>query len=275
MNNGAYILVNGTFMASADFSWSPMSVDNFLFSERIRSVRSVFPLFAETIDSIKLQLRLFNQSFPEFTENEGAGLKRQLERTLTKNKFFLGAVLTIRFWLADQKVQYAISCQKHEKANFELNSNGLYISLFSEIKKNYGLLSNLAVGSELIWKIAESHRDIYNADQLLILNEDDQIIEAIRANVYLVKKNEIMGAALHSGAYLDFTKKRLLKTFQQLGLNYHENSPMTEEDIREADEIFIASSVDGIQWVIGYMGKRYFNTITRKIHNQFINSLTN
>jgi branched-chain amino acid aminotransferase len=234
----------------------------------------VFPLFAETLGSIKLQLKLFNLSFTEFTDNEGAGLKRQLERTLTKNKFFLGAVLTIRFWLADQKVQYSISCQKHEKANFELNSNGLYISLFSEIKKNYGLLSNLAVGSELIWKIAESHRDIYNADQLLILNEDEQIIEAIRANVYLVKKNEIMGAALRSGAYLDFTKKRLLKTFQQLGLDYSENLPMTEENIREADEIFIANSVDGIQWIIGYGGKRYFNNTIRRINEAFVKNLT-
>lgn len=274
MNNGAYILVNGTFTASADFSWSPVSVENYLFSERIRSVRSVLPLFTETLGSIKLQLKLFNQPFPEFTENEGAELKRQLERTLTKNKFFLGAVLTIRFWFADQKVQYAISCQKHEKANFELNSNGLYVSLFHEMKKTSGLLSNLAVGSELIWKIAELHRDKSNADQLLILNNEDQIIEAIGANVYLIKGNEVLGVAVKSGAYIDLTRQRLLNIFHQLGITYNENKPMTEEDIRDADEIFIANSVEGIQWVIGYMGKRYFNTTTRKINNQFIKNLT-
>lgn len=274
MNDGAYILVNGTFVPSSDFGLTINGIDNYLFSESIRSVRTDFPFFAEILASIKVKLSLFNQDFPEFTENEGAGLKRQLERTLTKNKFFLGAVLTIRFWLEDQKVRYAISCQKYEKSNFELNTNGLYISIFSEIKKSVGCLSGLSLDSELIWKIAESHRIENNTDQLLILNNENQIIEAIRANVYLVKKNKVMGASQHSGAYIDITKQLLLTTYSQLGLEYDENTPMTEKDVREADEILLANSIEGIQWVIGYLGKRYFNNTTRKINSQFIKNLT-
>ena len=104
MSKGKYILANGTFIPTDEFRISPAESEAFLFSEKIRAVRTNFPFFAETLELIKLKLFLFNQSFPEFTNHDGAGLKRQLERTLTKNKFFLGAVFTISFFNLNEMV---------------------------------------------------------------------------------------------------------------------------------------------------------------------------
>jgi len=112
MSQGNYILVNGSFLPAADYRISLHESDDFLFSEKIRAVRSAFPFFAESLKMIKFHFMLFDQTFHELTENEGAELKRQMERTLTKNKQFLGSLLTIRFWVSEQKVSYSIQSEK-------------------------------------------------------------------------------------------------------------------------------------------------------------------
>jgi len=48
----------------------------------------------------------------------------------------------------------------------------------------------------------------------------------------------------------------------------HEGIPVVEAEInpeimKSADEIFCTNAVQGIQWVMGYKQKRYFNRISR------------
>ena len=218
---------------------------------------------------------LFDQTFHELTENEGAELKRQMERTLTKNKQFLGSLLTIRFWVSEQKVSYSIQSEKLESINYQLNTNGLYVAVFQEIKKAAGSLSNFATGSELYWKLAEIHLKSSSFDQFLILNNKDLVVEAIRSNVYLIKRNTVFGVSMQQGAYADITKPLMLTIFEQLKLSYSENDGITVQNLLDADEILLVDASTGIQWVVGFEGKRYFNNAIRKINDLFVRSLTN
>lgn len=275
MSQGNYILVNGSFVPATDYRISLNESDDFLFSVRIRSVRSAFPFFGESLKMIKLNFLLFNQVYPELTENEGAELKRQMERTLTKNKQFLGSVLTIRFWVSEQKVNYSIQSEKLENINYQLNTNGLYVAVFPKIKKAVGSLSNSAPGSELYWKLAEIHLKGSSFDQFMILNTEDLIVEAIRSNIYLIKRNTVFGASVQQGAFADITKPMMLTIFEQQKLSYSENDAITLQNLLDADEILLVNAISGIQWVVGFEGKRYFNNVIRKINDLFVRSLTN
>jgi branched-chain amino acid aminotransferase len=197
-----------------------------------------------------------------------------MERTLTKNKHFLGAVISIRFWVFDQKLQYSIQSSKTDHTSYELNNKGLYISISRDIWKSVSSLSNCSLGSEIYWSIAGITKDL-GTDEIVLLNDEDQIIEVPRSNIYMVKNGIIKGASVHQGAYADITKPLLLKIFATLKINYDETEPMTEHDLNEADEIFLANALEGIRWVIGFEGKRYFNQTTRKINNLFIKNLIN
>lgn len=274
MNEGNYIQVNGSFTLATEYRISLDETDGFLFSEKIRAIRSSFPFFRESLELIKLKLHIFNQSFAELTANEGAELRRQMERTLTKNKHFHGSVLTIRFWFFEQKLQYSIQSIKLESIGYELNTKGLYISVFQEIRKSVSSLSNTSLGSEMYWKIADNQLKDVSADHFLLLNTDDQIIEAIGSNVYLIKSGMVKGSSIQSGAYADISKPLMLNIFNKLKLGYNENNGITEDDLNEADEILLVNAINGIRWVIGYEGKRYFNNTTRKINDLFISTLS-
>lgn len=273
MSLGKYILVNGTFVSTDDYRISLPESNALLFTEKIRAVRTALPFFNETLELIKLKLLIFNLSFPEFTDNKGAGLKRQLERTLTKNKFFLGAQLTITFRFTDQKIQYTILSEKMEDIEYELNEKGLYVGIFDKIQKSESSLSNLSLGSEAYWSIARNHLRSALVDQFFLVNTNDELIEAPESNIYIIYGNRIRGANCSRGAYLDISQPYLLEIFSLLKLRYSEEDPITIQDLREAEEIMTVNAIDGIKWIIGFEGKRYFNNTIRKISELFNRSL--
>lgn len=274
MKEGNFILVNGLFVSAQEYKISLQEAAGLLFTEKIRSVRTSFPFLKESVEMIRFKLLLFNQSCPGLTDNEGAELKRQMERTLTKNKHFLGAFLSVRFWISEGKLQYGIQSCKTEHSSYELNNKGLYVSISYEIRKAVSSLSNTAIGSEMYWNIARIRLN-ENTDELLLLNNEDQVIEAPGSNIYIVKNGMIKGASIRQGAFADVSKLLMMNIFEQMKISYSESEGITEWDLKEADEVFLVNALDGIRWVIGFQGKRYFNQVIRKIYNEFTNTLFN
>lgn len=269
MNKGKYILVDGTFVPTDGYRISVPESEDLNFSEKFRAIRSTFPFFRETFELIRLKLLYYNQSFPEFTADDGVELKRQLERTLTKNKHFMGAVVKLTFRFFRQKVHYTIQSEKTDSVGYELNEKGLYIEIINPIQKSISSLSSLSLGSEIYWNIAACHLKESTADELLIVNTSNSIVEAPESNIYLIKGKTVQGASAGHGAYTDITKPFMLELFNKLNLKYTEDEEITEADLREAEELLIVNSIKGIRWVIGFEDKRYFSNTIRKINELF------
>lgn len=272
MNNGNFILVNGSFISSSDYRISIFESEGLLFSEKIRSVRTSFAFFNESLEAIRLKLLIFHQSFPELLENDGTELKRQMGRTLTKNKHFLGSVLSVRFWFSQQKLQYSIQSIKTEFTGYELNSKGLYIALSRNVRKSHSSLSNCSLGSEIYWNIAGIKPKESMINELVLLNYEDKITETPRSNIYLIKDGVVKGASINHGAYTDITKALMMTIFESLKISFNEKDGITIPDLNNAEEIFLVNAIDGIRWVMGFEGKRYFNHTIRKINNLFVKS---
>jgi branched-subunit amino acid aminotransferase/4-amino-4-deoxychorismate lyase len=268
MNKGKYILVNGSFIPTEEYQISLADSEALHFSEKIRAIRSSFPFFSETLDLIKLKFFLYNQSFPELTDNNGAALKRQMERILTKNKHFLGAKLTLTFRFSGQ-TYYTIQSEKIDQIGYELNEKGLFVEIFKPVKKSISSFSNLSLGSHIFWDIAKSHLKESIAEELLLVNTSDQIIEARESNIYLIKNKTVRGASIEQGAYQDITKPLMLDIFRRLNLEYTDHKGITNTDLYESEELLIVNSLTGIRWVIGFEDKRYFNHTIRKISELF------
>lgn len=274
MKDGAYILVNGQFSPFASYKITLEQADGLLFSEKIRSIRTSFPFFRESVEMIKMKLMLFNQPCHELIDKEGAELKRQMERTLTRNKHFLGSILSVRFWISEGHVQYSIHSTKTDHSGYELNEKGIYISVSREIRKPVYALSSNMLGSEMYWKIARFNLK-EESGEIILINNKNFITEAPQSNIYLIKDGTVKGAPIKHGAYTDISKLLMLNIFADLGIPYSESEGITEQDLREADEIFLVNALEGIRWVIGFEGKRYFNQTIRKIYNAFVSTFIN
>ncbi len=266
---GNYTLVNGSFILSEEFTYKATETKNLMISEKIRVIRSKMPFFNETLELLKIKLSLFDKSFSEFTENEGKEMKRQIERTLNKNKHFLGAIVTVSLSFPEGKSSYLIQSERCTETDYEMNEKGLFVSVFDKIQKPVSPISSLSLGSELYWEIAKANNKENPNDRFLIQNTQNQIIEIPESNIYIVTNNFVTGINTSRGAYLDVTRLLMLEIFRKLKLKYSEVDGIETSDILNAEEFFFVNSIEGIRWIIGFEGKRFYNNTVRKISEAF------
>lgn len=269
MNSGKYTLANGTFIQSDEYRISDLDSKAMNFTEKIRSVRTIMPFFNETLELIRYKLELYNQSFPEFTDHQGTDLKRQLERTLTKNKHFLGAVLSLTIRFTENKISWTVQSEKLKETDYELNEKGLYISTFEDIQKPASAISNLSIGSEIYWNLAQAQVKNQMTDRILILNPENYILEVPESNIYTIKGNLVCTPHISDGAYADISQPRIIEAIHGLNLEFSEDTPLTKYSLQESDEVFIVNATEGIRWIAGFEGKRFYNNTTRKINEEF------
>lgn len=263
------LLIDGRFSTATDQLFSIELIDNFLFSEHIRAIRNDLPFWKEHQQLIDLKLKLFNLTPPDFLQNDGKKLRRQIDRTLVKNKLFKSAILHLYFIRNKSGISYILQPEALDSTNYQLNTTGLKIGLFDKIRKSISPLSSLDFGSELFWKLANA--DIQNSpcDELLILDENESILEAPFKNIYIVIGDELLTPAPQLGVYLDVSRKIIQQACEKTGLKLNFIKRVEKQVLLKADEIFLANSLQGIEWIKSFEQKRYFNKRTKQVLEEF------
>lgn len=104
-------------------------------------------------------------------------------------------------------------------------------------------------------------------DEAIMLNSRGEVAEASAANVFVVKKGEIITPPVSSGALAGFRRDSVMQIAQDLGYVVREAS-VVRADLYTADELFVtgtASEVAPIKSVDDREIKNGFGPITRKL----------
>ena len=261
MNEGSFILINGKFYSSEEPLFGTKVVHEPSIVEQFRWVRSVMPFFDATLDLISLKLKVLNIPAPHLIAQGGKELKRQIERCIVKNKHFTGSVVT--FLLTADR--YCISSAKIEPAEYTLNRTGLLLDLFDKIAKPSGELSMLSTGSQPYWQIVNNYRRQYGADELILCNHRQALLEVPGSNLFLVKNQCVVTPSLQAGVFADVLRPHILQMIEQLSIQLNQTDDLFMKDLLEADEVFVADAVRGIRWVMGFREKRYYSRLSKKL----------
>ena len=264
-----YILIDGQFHFSTEKEIPVSLFDNLLFREKIRSVRNVIPFWKDHLQVIALKLKLFNQPVPTFLQNEGKELKRQIERTLVKNKLFQSAIIHLHLFLNENRHSYIIKTTPILSTSYTLNTSGLCIAIYEKITKGISPLSSLDLGSEPLWKLVRTDNQQNEFDELLLTNSENSILEAPAKNIYVIKGKHVFTPSPEIGTYIDYSQHTICQVSDKLNLKIQLMDHLNEEVLLQADEIFLASSTNGIEWVKSFKNKRYFNKTIKLIHAEF------
>ncbi len=265
-----YDLIDGKFIKQGERIFGTEISEQLLFTDSIRAIRNQLMFWNEHVALINLQLQLLNQELPVFIKNEAKELKRQIERTLVKNRLFKSARIDIYLYSGNQTISYLIKTRAIDSTSYELNHEGIVLELFKKTFKASSPLSSLRMGSEPYWKILKAFQSSLFTEPILE-NEKGCLLEAPERNLYLVQGMNIHTVVPGSGVYIDPCRETIRKISEQTGFSFHENDFLDEDDLHQADEVFLAGDLYGIQWVKGIGKKRYLNKAVRKL-NDFLNN---
>ena len=94
--------------------------------------------------------------------------------------------------------------------------------------------------------LALRHAVSAGADEALMLNTRNEICEGSMSNIFLVKNGSVRTPALSSGCLPGVTREIVMELCGELGIGCEECA-LTETDTKDADELFITSSVREVQ----------------------------
>lgn len=155
---------------------------------------------------------------------------------------------------------------------YELNQKGLWMDVYGDIKKPVNKLSNIKTANALLYVMAGIAKQGMKLDDCFILNEYGNICESISANIFIVKNGTLYTSPLSEGCVAGIMRKQIMSLATQNKILTFE-SPITMNTLMNGDEIFLTSSIKGIQWV-GQFKQKYYTNKTAQFFIDKLNQLT-
>ncbi|HLW49727.1 MAG TPA: aminotransferase class IV [Sphingobacteriaceae bacterium] len=141
--------------------------------------------------------------------------------------------------------------------------SGLTIDVYREHFKPYSGLSALKSINSLLFVLAGLYRKQQGLDEVIILNQDGLICETISSNIFVSYRQQIYTPALSEGCVAGTMRKTVLELAKKEGIEITE-AKIDPQILEEADEVFLTNAIRGVQWVMGYRNKRYFNQWSKR-----------
>ena len=160
------------------------------------------------------------------------------------------------------KFGYVLEIQKLDDSQYVLNKKGLIIDVYDEIPKPVNALSNLKTCSAMIYVLAGIYKNQNALDEVLILNHHGFLCESMSSNVFVVYDRKLYTPALNEGCIAGVMRQVVMRLAKENNIELVE-AQINPDILNEADEVFLTNAAKGIQWVMGYNNKRYFNEVSR------------
>ena len=166
---------------------------------------------------------------------------------------------------------YVLEASKLTDSSYILNEKGLIIDVYDEITKPVNILSNLKTCNSLIYVLAGIYKNQNSLDEVMVLNNNGFLCESMSSNAFIVYDRKLYTPALSEGCIAGVMRQVVIKLAKENGIELVE-AQISPDILNEADEVFLTNAARGIQWVMGYHNKRYFNEVSRFL-NEKLNGL--
>ncbi|WP_405368667.1 MULTISPECIES: aminotransferase class IV [unclassified Nonlabens] len=246
--------------------------------ETLRCYNGVALLFEDHYFRLMSSMRILRMDIPDFFTPEfleESILELLTNEGLEKNH----ARVRITIWRKsgglytpeDLGVNYSISCTPLEHAY--INDGKKEVDLFKDHLVYASMLSNLKSTNKAINILAGIFAKENSYDDLLLLNQNKMIVEAISGNVFLRKGDVIKTPPISDGCLTGIMRAQIIKQLKKM-LNYQfVEETITPFELQRADEIFVTNMVKGVQSITKYRKKEYSldtaNELTELLNDTF------
>jgi branched-chain amino acid aminotransferase len=163
---------------------------------------------------------------------------------------------------SQNKMAWCLELQPLDEPRYFLNDKGLIMDIFTDLPKPTNYLSNIKTCNSLIYVMAGLYKTQNKLDDVFLLNQNGFLCEAGSSNIFIRYQNHLYTPALSEGCVEGVMRQVIINIAKQI------NIPLTEAQISpdilyEADEVFLTNASRGIQSVMGFGVRRYFNELSK------------
>lgn len=156
------------------------------------------------------------------------------------------ASFVIEAWFLDEKIN-------------QLNTEGWEINIYPFARKSCDAFANLKTANYLPYVMADLHATEMGVNESVVLNMENNICDASKANIFLLKNGEIVTPALHQGCVNGVKRRFVIEELKKQGVAVYQKS-IDENSLSEADEVFLTNAIYDVRWVKSFGAKTYSNS---------------
>lgn len=153
-----------------------------------------------------------------------------------------------------------------------LSDDLIEIELFKDFPLASGLLSTIKTNNRMVNILCSIFAKENGYQNCILINEKKELAEALNANIFLVKGNEILTPSLDSGCINGIIRKKLIELLKKETKFDLKELSISPFDLLKVDEVFLTNSINEILAVDHYRKKKYTKEITMEIKALFDNS---
>jgi branched-chain amino acid aminotransferase len=150
-----------------------------------------------------------------------------------------------------------------EKNYFELNSIGLEMDIYMELKLDKSFLSKFKTKNGLKYIMASLAARDKGLDDLFLTNDRGQVLESSNSNIFVVHNGVLYTPGIEDGCIAGTMRMQVINLAIANNIKVYE-CPIMPQNMLSADELFLTNAIQGIRWVGGFRTKKYTNTMARK-----------
>lgn len=237
------VFLNGKFIPQDEAKVSVLSpgfLYGFCLFETMRSYHNNIVYFQEHLERIKKSCKLINLKFP-YTLNR---LKELIQEIIRINGF-TDAYVRLTLGNSGSGTDTVIMVKKYKPYTSQKYREG-FRGCLSRFKQNEGsFFSRLKTANYLLFQLAYLEAKDKGFDEAVILNNRGFIAEGSRANIFLIKDNEVFTPALECGCLNGITRKAVFDLAKKHNIKIYEGNFIVP-DLYQADEAFLTNSLMGI-----------------------------
>jgi branched-chain amino acid aminotransferase len=168
---------------------------------------------------------------------------------------------------ASNGMGYCMELLPADEPRYFLNEKGLIVDIFTELPKAANYLANIKTCNSLIYVMAGLYKTQNNLDEVFLLNQNGFLCEASSANIFVYYQNHLYTPALSEGCVEGVMRQVVIDLAKKVNIPIIE-AQINPDILYEADEVFITNASRGIQCVMGYGVRRYFNKISKVLMDE-------
>jgi branched-chain amino acid aminotransferase len=265
-HKGEYVNENQAFIAKDNRAFR--LGDGFFESMRVIDGRVLFleNHFARISDTIKAMKMVAQENFSLDL------LRSQIQGLLQRNNITRGGRVRITFYRKatgfylphSDDVNYLIESEPLLENEFLLNPIGKTVDIFTDFKKDVNKLSIYKSLNAQLYIMAALHSREKNLDDALIQNNKFAIIESIASNIFIVSNGVLYTPTLQDGCIAGTMRMNIINIAIDNKIKVYECT-LNPQNLLAADEIFLTNAVKGVEWIVAYRTKRYYNDMSKKM----------
>ncbi len=163
------------------------------------------------------------------------------------------------------KTSYIAQATPLDQAVYALNTAPYEVELYKDFYVTKHLLSTLKTNNRMIQITGSIFAAENQYDNCLLLNDEKNIVEALNANVFVVKDKVVKTPPIADGCIKGVMRKQLIELITKTeGYQFVEES-VSPFELQKADEIFLSNCIIGIQAVTKYRKKEFTTEFSQEL----------